>query len=272
MLYRTHIPTPPLSSFVELFWLYQGYQQPHDKERLLPTGTTEIVIDLREDNNKVYDREDHSRYETFSGGIVCGPHSEHFVIDTAGQASVIGIHFKPGGAFPFIKEPLDELHNTHVSLDVLWGSNAGQLRERLLGAETPEEKFAILEHCLMAQAVRPLFRNPAVAFALNELHSVPTVRTISELTEEIGFSARRFIQLFSAEVGLTPKLFCRVRRFQEVLHIIRKQTDVDWADVAISCGYFDQAHFIRDFKAFSGINPTAYVASKTEHLNHVPIV
>ena len=272
MLARAHIPAPPLSNFVELLWLYHGYQQPHEKERLLPTGTTEIVIDLREDENRIYDRENHNRYETFPNAIVCGPHSEHFVIDTAGQASVIGIHFKPGGAFPFLREPLDELHNTHVPLESLWGSRANELRDRLLEAKTPEEKFAILEECLMAQAVRPLVRHPAVAYALNELHNVPTARTITDLTQEIGLSARRFIQLFSAEVGLTPKLFCRVRRFQEVLRIIQKQTEVDWADVAISCGYFDQAHFIHDFKAFSGINPSAYAASKTEHLNHVPIV
>src|ERR1700753_1532010 len=98
MIYRTYIPSPPLSNFVELFWLYHGYQQPHEKERLLPTGTVELVFDLRDNLTKVYDRENHRHFESFPGGIVCGPHSEHFVIDTAAQASVMGIHFKPGGA------------------------------------------------------------------------------------------------------------------------------------------------------------------------------
>src|SRR5258708_1546824 len=124
--------------------------------------------------------------------FVCGPHSEHFVIDTAGQASVIGIHFKPGGTFPFIREPMDELLKKHVSLDTLWGLRATDLRDQLLGVETPEEKFRIMEQCLLAQTMRPLVRNPAVAFALKELHSVPTIRTISDLTAEIGYSARRF--------------------------------------------------------------------------------
>jgi AraC-like DNA-binding protein len=272
MFYQRYIPAAPLSNFVELFWLYGGYQQPHEKERLLPTGTTEIVIDLRDNQNRVYDRDDLNRFQTYDGPIICGPHSEHFVIDTAGQAYVMGIHFKPGGAFPFISNPLNELHNTHLSLSTLWGLKANDMRDRLLEAEAPEEKFKVLEECLLAQAVRPLVRHPAVAFALKELHNVPSSRTISNLTDEIGLSARRFIQIFSAEVGLTPKLFCRVRRFQEVLRIVQTQSDIDWVDIAIGCGYFDQAHFIRDFKAFSGINPSVYVVNKSEHLNHVPIL
>ena len=94
---------------------------------------------------------------------------------------------------------------------------------------------------------------------------------MTDLADHIGISSRRFIQLFSNEVGLTPKLFSRVRRFQQVLQQIRSGTEFSWVDMAASCGYFDQVHFIHDFKEFSGINPTAYLAQKTDHLNHVPI-
>lgn len=94
---------------------------------------------------------------------------------------------------------------------------------------------------------------------------------IAEVTDKIGLSWRRFVQVFSEEVGLSPKLFCRVQRFQRVLQIVRRECDVDWAEIALGCGYFDQAHFIHDFKEFSGINPTTYLAARTEHLNHVPI-
>jgi AraC-like DNA-binding protein len=94
---------------------------------------------------------------------------------------------------------------------------------------------------------------------------------MTELADQIGISSRRFIQLFSNEVGLTPKLFTRVRRFQQVLQNIQTGAELSWVDMAASCGYFDQAHFIHDFKEFSGINPSTYLAQKTGHLNHVPI-
>ena len=79
------------------------------------------------------------------------------------------------------------------------------------------------------------------------------------------------LQLFTEEVGLTPKLFCRVRRFQEVLRLVAGPARVEWANVALACGYYDQAHFIHDFRAFCGLSPTAYLARRTEHLNHVPL-
>jgi len=116
-----------------------------------------------------------------------------------------------------------------------------------------------------------LARHPAVAAALKELQCVPQTRTLSDLVEHIGLSPRRFIQVFRAEVGLTPKLFCRIQRFQEVVRRIGRGQPVDWLDVALACGYFDQAHFIHDFRAFSGLTPTTYLAQGSEHLNHVPL-
>ncbi|HEX4603138.1 MAG TPA: helix-turn-helix domain-containing protein [Candidatus Angelobacter sp.] len=272
MLYLTRIPAPPLNRFVELFWFYDGFPpRAHKKERLMPDGSVELVINLNEDETRVYDRDDLEKYARLPGTALCGPHSSFFVIDTAEQDSVMGIHFKPGGAFPFFKLPADELHNQHVSLDDLWGVEAGLLRERLLESPTPEVKFQVLETCLMARAFKPLERHRAVGFALGLFRNILTAPAIADVSDEIGISSRRFIQLFSSEVGLTPKLFCRVRRFQRVLQQIHQGKACDWVDIAASCGYFDQAHFIHDFKAFSGINPTTYLVQKTEHLNHVPI-
>ncbi len=271
MSYRTYIPQPPLSDFVDLFWLYEGYDLPQAKERVLPTGTIELVIDLREDELRVYDGQTHEQFQSFSTALICGAHSESFVIDTASEASIMGVHFKPGGAFPFLKLPAGELRNAHVSLETLWGAKAVELRDQLLEAETPEARFGILERTLSTQSPWPLARHPAVAFALKEFQDVLHAPTISDVSDRTGLSQRRFIRVFSEEVGLTPKRFCRVRRFQEVLSFIKREQRVDWAEIALECGYFDQAHFIRDFQAFSGLNPTAYLTNRSEHLNHVPL-
>ena len=266
------IPDPPLSDFVDLLWLYEGYEQPHEKERLLPSGSMELVINLKEDCSRIYDRRDTAKFQTLRGALLVGAHSEYFVIDTAGQYSVAGAHFKPGGAFPFFDPPAGELHNTLVSLEDLWGREAALLRDRLLEAATPAAKFAVLEQALLARAAERLAGHPAVVFALREFLGAPNARAIADVTGQIGLSAKRFIELFSGEVGLTPKLFCRVRRFQRTLYQLRQGRPVAWAAVAADCGYFDQAHLIHDFRAFSGLNPTAYMAQCTEHLNHVPLI
>jgi AraC-like DNA-binding protein len=275
MVYHTYKPPPPLSDFVEVIWLSEGFAQAHTKERKLPDGSMGLVINLHEDSFRIYDRWDPNRCETFRGCLLSGVQSEFIVIDTANQASIMGVHFKPGGGFPFFGMPASELYDVHVPLDALWGTKAGELRERLLEAETPKAKFAIVELYLLAQIARPFARHPAVAFALKEIQSAPQHRAIADLTEQIGLSPRRFIQVFSEEVGLTPKLFCRVRRFQQVLHSLHEGPldgrQIDWAGIASSCGYFDQAHFIRDFRAFSGLNPSVWFMLRGEHINHVPL-
>jgi hypothetical protein len=138
MAYRTYIPQPPLSNLVDLFWSDEVHDPPHALECVLPTGRMEMVVTLLDDEIRVSDRRDRRRPRGFRGGLVCGAHSGHFVIDTARPSSVVGVHFKPGGSFPFLGVPASELRDANVPLEALWGPKAGRLRERLLEAETPE--------------------------------------------------------------------------------------------------------------------------------------
>jgi AraC-like DNA-binding protein len=269
ILYR---PQPPLSKFVEAIWMFEGQVPQHRQERILPTGVMQMVINLHEADLRIYDRQHPDRYQSFGGGLLSGTHSEYIVIDTSQQASVIGVHFKPGGAFPLLRMPADELQDTAVSLETLWKIHAAVLREQLLTAATPLLKVRLLEQFLLAQAARPWERHPAVALALKEFTCGTLTRSISEITDQIGLSSRRFIQVFKQETGLTPKVFCRIQRFQKVLSTIGMNQDIDWVNLALECGYFDQAHFIHDFRAFSGLSPSTYLAQRTEHTNHVPLV
>jgi AraC-like DNA-binding protein len=268
---RHYRPPAPLSAYVDLFWYYAGFQRPHARERLLPTGTIELVINLHEDEVRTYDTEDSGICLRNAGSVVVGAHSRHFVLDTAEQNDVIGIHFRPGGAYPFLAPPADGFSNAHVDLEALWGLRTRELRERLLAAVTPEEKFALLEQALLERLGRGPQPHPAVLHALRCIDGAPQLQTIARLTERLGLSPKRLIRLFGQQVGLTPKVYCRVQRFQRVIQSVQRQQRVDWAGVAAACGYYDQAHFIRDFRAFSGLNPGAYLGQRGEYLNHVPM-
>jgi methylphosphotriester-DNA--protein-cysteine methyltransferase len=115
---------------------------------------------------------------------------------------------------------------------------------------------------------------PVVEYAVDNFLAQPATARIAHVADKTGFSTRRFIELFKKHVGMTPKLFCRVRRFQNVLRQIASGKSVNWTGVALDGGYFDQAHFIHDFRAFSGINPSKYLANYKgfpRHHNHLPI-
>ena len=266
----TYVPRAPLADFVESFWLYESTTPlQHAREHRLPNGSVELVINLRKDVVSVYDRQDANKLHSFRAGVISGPYSTFFVIDTSCLSSLIGVAFKPGGAAPFLPVPTAELLNRHVSLETLWGSPALELRDRLLAVDAAQTRFSILEQWLLTRAKRPLLWRPTLTFALGSLH---TTQTISEIVEQTGLSSRHFIQIFHEAVGLTPKQFARVKRFQEVLRLIEKGKQIVWADIALSCGYYDQAHFIHDFQDFCGLTPRTYLAQRGEFRNHVPIL
>lgn len=261
-------PSPALAHLVELFWTWEAVEMPHGMERLLPNGAISLIINLREDETRSYVGDDLAICRRQPGAVMVGAHSRYMVIDTREQLSVAGVQFHPGGAFPFLGLPAGELADRIVPLEALWRNWANELRERLLEAESPDRRLDILEDAVAARAVR-VACHPAVSFALREFRG--RARSVSDVTDQLGLSSRRFLDVFRDQVGMPPKRYCRVQRFQQVLRHIRSGRPIDWADLALSAGYFDQAHFIHDFRAFSGISPSTYAREDLRHGNHVPI-
>jgi AraC-like DNA-binding protein len=225
----------------------------HHQERILPTGECALLVDLSGAGN---------------AGL-SGPQSEPFVIEVAAQCRVAGVQFEAGGAFPFFAVPLSDLRNRHVVLAGLWGDLAAELRERVLASRTSPERLDVMEAVLLSRLRAGRSLHPAVAFGITQLRQ--GTAPIADVVARIGLSHRRFLELFEAQVGLTPKRFARVRRFQRVLHTLHHGGRIDWATVAVSCGYYDQAHCIHDFVEFAGVSPTTYLGSRGAHPNHVPL-
>ena len=231
----------------------------------------ELIINLRDEARHVFDRVTHRPRRSYRRSWLSGPHSEFIIIDTAPNASMIGAHFRPGGASAFFGLPLCELRNNVVDLESFWNRDAERVREQLLEAPNPPAKFRILEDALLERWRGAAPRHRAVLRALECFTREPQSVRIGEVTAEIGLSSRRFIQVFTEQVGMTPKVFCRVRRFQTALTEIQRPGEVAWVDIATACGYYDQAHFIHDFKEFCGITPGDYLDGCPAEPNFVPI-
>jgi AraC-like DNA-binding protein len=200
------------------------------------------------------------------GSGLQGAHAEPVGIDTADQRAIIWVCFRAGGALPFFPAPPDAVAGELVGLEDLWGRDGAVLRERLLAAPSPRAALRTMEDVLLAHAVRPLERDPAVGFAIAALERGAAV---GEVTDRLGLTARRFVSRFATAVGLRPKRYARVRRFQRLLAGLRG-AETDWARLAADCGYFDQSHLINEFRALAGMPPTAYRA-RPDGRNHVPL-
>jgi AraC-like DNA-binding protein len=280
LLFRSYTPAPPLNRFIENFWWYQGYASPHLKERILQDGTFKAVFNLQHDEFRIYDPWQPIHYRRYSGAIVSRPSGVPFVTDSAEEACVLGVNFRIGGALPFLGCIASEAGACHIDLADLWGRQAIELHDRLSRESRPENRFRLLEGSLLRQLSRGEQHDPAVHVGVHALGSPGPASRTREVARQVGLSQRRFITVFKEEVGITPKLFSRVRRFQRALVLVRRSAVPNWPALALECGYCDQSHMIRDFLAFSGFSPTEYLSRqrafaeqglRTKH-NHMPLV
>jgi AraC-like DNA-binding protein len=274
VLYVSYRPGPPLNEFIENFWLIEGGQAPR-LERILPCGTSELVVNLKHNEIHIHDAAQPERYRRFSGAVFSGTYSRPFVCNGLQHEAIMGVHFKPGGSLPFLNVEAGELANEHSSLVDLWGRSGSELHERLCEAVTTQQRFRIMENVLTARFQYPTARQVQMKMAL-KMFATGNGASVRNVARELGLSQRRFIQMFRGCVGLAPKLFCRILRFQRARVLAEEPEVTDWATVAAACGYFDQSHLIRDFKEFSGSTPRVYSLRqhhKDERLkdNHVPL-
>jgi len=266
-----HQPAEPLSRFVDYLW-WLSDRPAHARERIVPTGTQELVINLDADVFDIRSAESDGSARRFSGAMVSGCYGKYFVIDTRAHANLLGVHFRPGGARAILGLPLGEIADQHVDLDVLWGPVARELRDRVGRASSTHERFRIVQSELLKRlALDSRSRaHPAVALALGRLKDERS--SVGPVAAELGMTSRRFIELFTAEVGMTPKLYARVQRFQSAL-MQAHRTRANWTELALAVGYCDQSHLIRDFVSFSGFSPSELLchagpAPKEHHLTH----
>lgn len=254
---RFQSASAPLAEFVECLWYWDG-TTPGGRERVLPTGAAQLIFDLSDHKAR----------------ILCGPRSQPVEIDLGGNQQLLGIYFKPGGLARFCQPPAGEFHNEQAPLDEVW-SNAPELSERLLGSidsRGASSAFTMLNGALDSRLRNRAPRRPEVAFILRELQRNGGPPSMAEITNRIGMSQRRLIELFRDEVSMTPKRFARIQRFNRtLLRIDRRPDPVDWADLAVANGYYDQSHLIQDFHEFAGFTPRAYIERRGHHATHVSL-
>ncbi len=252
---------PVLIPFVDSLWVY-GEEHHHRLERLLPTGRMQLLVNLAEDELRDYTLDGRPRFAT-SGAALAGAHSQPIAIDTAAQRSVCGVSFWPGGAYPFFGIGAHEVSEQTVDLRDVWGGHAVLLREKLLETDDAAVRLDRLEQALVDCADRVL--SPDRTLYAARLLASPGAR-VSAVAGRLAMSRRAFIARFRTYVGVTPKRFARVARFQRFLHSI--DSGASWVDLALRHGYADQAHAIREFRAFSGTTPTTYRARVDSDRNH----
>ncbi|MGD0865661.1 MAG: helix-turn-helix domain-containing protein [Rhizomicrobium sp.] len=270
MIFRHSLPPPPLADFVAMLWYCEGIAPAHRRDTIVASRDMGLLVNLAIDELVWYTGENYATRNTLRGIGLGGTQSGHFAID-ATQPKVMGVQFKPGGAYPFFGPSAREFGDCHVSLENIWGAEAGRLHQRLVEAPDIDRKFCILGRALVDAAPRAIAHDPAVAFALDRFARAPLTASVGATAKDADISHKRFIRLFTEEVGMAPKLFLRIGRFNRLLGHVSRAPGVHWAEIAADHGYYDQSHFIHDFRDFTGMTPSVYLARRGPDVRHVPL-
>jgi AraC-like DNA-binding protein len=186
-------------------------------------------------------------------GFVAGMYDTFAVSETVGAQRGVQIDFAPVGAHLLWRLPMHMVAGRVVSLDAVFGRAGVLLWEALAGASGWEERFALLDDFLLERLDDALSPVPSVTRALGRLRASGGTVRVRELASEIGCSRRHLVDGFHEQVGVSPKLLARILRFQRAVSLVG--AGPGWAEIAAHCGYYDQAHMVRDFHQFAGAAP-----------------
>ncbi|MBI3887015.1 MAG: AraC family transcriptional regulator [Opitutae bacterium] len=260
LIHRLHVPTAPVSRFVENMWLVRGRLPQPLRQILLPDGAFVVIFNLGEPQ-RLCERADVREHAVFRASWVSGQQPQPIVIEQAGACHLAGIKFRPGGAFPLFRFSLAELTGRVVELEDIWGRVAGEVRARLDAARGDDARLACLERWLAQRLRLEDAPDPRVSFAATLLQRGGT--GVGRIAEEVNLSHKHFVHEFTRRVGLAPKHYGRVQRLQRAISWIGQRARVDWAHAALANGFYDQAHLINEFCNLTELTPGEYLVRRS---------
>lgn len=273
MILQFHIPPLPLTNYVELITYYKGYNPPHTIERLLPDGGIDLIIDLTNVPKYIYDNYTLTEIQSCKRAWISGMRTEYISIQArAAESEMLVIRFRPGMAWSFLHLPVLEIKDKVVDAELVFGNELLSFREQLTEQPEPEQKFAVTDKYLQQRIKNHFEIHPAVRYCIEHISNNPSQASIREITHKTGYTNKHLINLFGKYAGINPKQYVSVLKFQQAVQLLEKRPgQINWASLALDCGYYDQAHFINEFRRFSGFNPSAYMELRGDYINYIPV-
>jgi AraC-like DNA-binding protein len=264
MQYREYPVPAPLDAVVECVWFLRaaGGHGGEALQRVLPDGCMELIVHLGEAFVSVSDAGTRTRQ---AGSLLVGMLTRPIALQTpSGAIDTMGVRFRPGGAYAFVPGPVATLADGAVALDDLWGAEGPRLVEQLHATgDDVAARVAIVARALTARLVRAE-HDRLVGFVVQSLVRSAGRASVSRVALAVGVTPRHLQRRFQERVGVSPKVLARILRFQNTLRYRTASTPVEWARVAVECGYADQSHLIREYAALAGETPASLLAAEGE--------
>jgi len=247
-------PSKELSPYIRYYWTLRIDQPIPVSERIIPTGCISLT----------FHRADHLYSLSYDGmqpeAFVCGMSDNYTDLRTTGSLDMITVVFQPFGAKAFFPMPVSEFNNNTVPIHALSNVSLQTLQSRILDCADNHTAIRHIENYLIKQLSRNQDYNYRRMFvAIDSLNRFPQI-SVRELSETTCLSYKQFNRIFNEYIGAPPKEFSRIIRFQRVLHLMQTRPGLNFTQLSLDSGYYDQPHLNREFKLFSGYSPSEYLS------------
>ncbi|MEP2935757.1 MAG: AraC family transcriptional regulator [Gilvibacter sp.] len=258
MTFETHSPKGTISKYIESIFYFKDLVPNHSIERVVPTGHIFMIFELDGFTRNTFDNDTLKPNHTFTNVWVSGMHKNYISISAHKKSEMFVIQFKSFGAYPFFHFPIQELNEKIVSAELIFGNEILTLREEILCKKTTKEKFDVAEQWLKSRFHQDKIPPIELLKVLTKMQTESTAN-YSKIVEDYSKTQKHLIHEFKKYIGLTPKIYRRILRFNEILQQIHQTEKIKWSQVAYLFEYTDQSHFIKEFKLFSGFNPQKFI-------------
>lgn len=258
MIFEIHKPNQKIEKYIESIFYYKDFIPDHSIERVVPTGHIFVIFEFDNFTRHTYDGSTLKPNGNFNKVWISGLHQNYLSISAHKNSEMMVIQFKHLGAYPFIHKQLDQLTEKVLQAEQIFGNDIIELRNSILQVTSVREKFDKVENWLLKR----FDANYIPSKEIEEIMSVlkqSSSKGIAELQKNYPKTHKQLISDFKKYVGISPKYFHRILRFNDILLQINQKKHISWSSISYEFGYSDQSHFIKDFKHFSGFNPEEFI-------------
>jgi AraC-like DNA-binding protein len=258
MEYKTYDSSATLNDFVKCFWTLEGPEEPQlQKQRIIPDGCMEMIFHYG-DLYRQYTPDGSSVVQPrcFVFGQITAP----LYIAPTGASGIFAARFSPEGCTPFITIPAAAMENKAIPLEELFGQEGVQLEQEVLQATDTVGRIKIVEDFLRHRLTTPEAIDRIVQSSLSIMLALNGQLSVGELSRQVNINRRQLERRFSTVIGLSPKQLAKIIRLKATLNLMLNRQFTSLTALAQEGAYYDQAHFIKDFKEFTGMSPRKFYA------------
>lgn len=257
MHYQTYIPHPLLRRYIKCYWsLDADAQNTLSREKVFPDGCTELIFHYGDLFRKYAAGETGFQPRSFIHGQI----SSFIELEASGRTGIFSVRFHPNGLKAFVPFAISATTGEYAGIGDCWGKAGRELEDRMLNAASQVERVQLVNNFLLHR-LNATQEDQLIGHCVDTITRAQGNIHIEQLAAELYISRRQLEKRFVTSVGLSPKQFSRITRFQSVLALIGQRQFSSLTDLAYEGGFYDQAHFIKDFKTFTGLNPRQYFSA-----------